>query len=170
VATFGETGDLGSDLGLKTQYATCYYTTLTETASVSKLTARLHDGGGTGYVRGFIAANNGGVPGALTATTSSVQMAGDNSWTLRDLPFATNVELSAGNYWLGVYYDASSENIICDALGSVHSYFDDTLSFPTTLVPATFHDGGANTRFQLYATYTAPVGWSGLTVIRDVSS
>jgi subtilisin family serine protease len=72
-------------------------------ASLSKLEIYLSSAGGSGTadLEGVIYADSGGAPGALIAVSGQLAYSGSAAgWYA--LPFASQVTLSAGTYWIGV--------------------------------------------------------------------
>lgn len=159
--TFGYTSAGGTQTFLfgssVTGYAISKYA-LPDPALLSKLTLYskgVNSFGTAGFV-GVVYNDNSGSPDGLEDTTNTTSfMSGSYAW--RDVTFASELALSAGDYWLGfrmfgggqslyIAYDTSTGNWMQqDAAGP---------SYPGAVDPWT---GGtsATRRLSIYATYTA---------------
>jgi Calcineurin-like phosphoesterase len=184
-STFGKTA-----VGATTTYASADWKfvskfTLTENASVQKLTANVLGSGLSGAqpIRGVIYADSAGNPGALKAVSQEVTIAfnAPRSWV--DLPLSTPVSLSPGSYWLGLHAGAP-------ASGNALTYFAyDTVTAAGRQRNDAYSDGASDPfgtptpkdrELSVYATYsstsptpptnTAPPGISGQAAVGSTLS
>jgi hypothetical protein len=109
-ATFGKTragntsASFSSDRKQVNRYA------LSGSGSVTKLSVYLQptSTGGQEVLRGVIYADSGGSPGTLLGVTNELTFASSNAAGWYDLNLPAAVQLSAGNYWIGVLSGATS--------------------------------------------------------------
>lgn len=146
--------------------------TLSEGASISKLTAYLDNTGGAAcHVKGLIYAESGSnTPSALLGTTGEVSIGAGASVAWVDMTFSSPIVLVAGSYWLFVHLAADGDDTFafrCDKTTGVGGYGADTYS-----------DGPANPfgsyssqawNYCIYATYE-PVSVFGKTDLDGLSS
>src|SRR5262249_16831258 len=103
-ATFGKTtvGGSSDTFGYERKRVNRY--ALPAAASVTKLTIYLAATGASGQqvLRGLIYSDAGGKPEALLGSTEQLTFRSTNAAGWYDLSFASPVNLSAGNYWIGV--------------------------------------------------------------------
>ncbi len=150
-ATFGYVYS-GSETGTLTtssyrSYMTSY--TLSEDGTVSKLTALLQTTSGTENIKGLIYLNTAGVPGAVVAVSDPVQAT--TSKTSYDLTFSSPVELTAGDYYIGIVGDGSATNFFYAATGThktSSNNYPSPVNDPTEVASYDLKD-------CIYATYTA---------------
>jgi len=159
MGTFGNTtAETGSNAGLD-NFKVAGKFTLSEAGAVSKLTARYSNGASACAIKGFICANNAGSPGALLGTTNEVAVAANATADFRDLAFASAINLTAADYWLGIIGNdnATGFDLKFAASGGNMAYKSDTYSdgasdpFGTPL-------GTDVAKFAIYATYTTGGG------------
>jgi len=148
--------------------------TLTETGLVSKLSLWCFNGASDPIsVRSGIYTNHASVyPLNLVAGTGGTAVvAGSQTLQWKDITFATPVELTAGTYWLAVQADSYGDQLAIhySTVAASGAWIADTYSDG---IGSTWGGSTTNSVYtQLYATYTAGGGgFTGLTVIRDVSS
>ena len=130
--------------------------TMSETGDASKLTLYCSNnwtGHHSCYVKGVIYANNASEPGALLATGTAVLLADNAALAHVDLPFSSDVTLTAGKYWIGIIGDADADgmrimvNVSGDSCYNVDTYSNG----PADPAGAMSHD---NNVIAIYATYT----------------
>jgi hypothetical protein len=94
----GSLARLGSDLKAVNRYS------LPTAAAGLGLMVYLAPGGAPGdqRVRGVVYADAGGAPGALLGVTEELDFASSSTAGWYDLPFASQLDLSSGDYWLGL--------------------------------------------------------------------
>lgn len=136
--------------------------TLAEAGDVSKLTAYIgNQGAGHGacYVKAVIYDDDGtaGAPSTLIATGSATLVSDNAAAGNVDMAFATAVELSSGNWWIGWISDTN-----CDGL---QTYVNASTGGSWYFAADTYSDGAANPcasppvstgahTLVVYATYT----------------
>lgn len=160
-ATFGQTSEVGYtlDCGILVdangKSATMY--TLTENGAISKITAYAAKQLGDRVAKAVIYSENpANTPDVLLATSQEVALT-STSYAWIDFTFSTPVELTAGNYFIGIITDAVTSNTVTVKCGNTGSLIN---SFNTD----TYSDGAANpfgtpsssaNEKVWYATYTA---------------
>lgn len=127
---------------------------ISETGDLSKLTAYLD---GNVNVKGLVYSDSSGTPNALLGVTTPTNISSLGAWF--DLTFGSPLNLSAGNYWLGVIGDASvgwqydtpvSGNLLNFNASSNYTSPSDPWSGGTPL---------SDYVFSIYATYTPAGGF-----------
>ena len=139
--------------------------TLAEAGLVSKLTAYIQNWDVSCHIRAAIYYDSAGVPEALKGTGTDTTFApAGYAWV--DLPFPSNVSLSAGDYWLGVQGDANAGGFTIKdvASGGSSDYVADTFSDGLVDPWGGTHNAGVHL-CSIYATYTT-ASFTGLTVTR----
>lgn len=157
MATFGNTdyGNTAFDPAVDTKYAS-KFTLGPAGGLVSKLSLACSSSAGSGvaqYWKGVIYSDNSGSPDDLLAVTQEYTMYLGESYAYRDLVFSTDVELAAGDYWLGLIAGAganASVRILPD--GDHRQWNSDTYSDgPSDPYGSTSSGGGGP--LCIYATY-----------------
>lgn len=131
--------------------------TLTESGSISKLTGHVSNND-TGHQachgKAILYSDNTGTPNALLATGSEVAIADNAAVAWVDFAFASNVNLTAGNYWLGIIWDSTATGVDLKSAATggngnrnSDNYSDGASNPWLTSSPATW-------QFAIYATYT----------------
>jgi hypothetical protein len=94
----GSLARLPSDLKAVNRYS------LPTSAAGRELLAYLAPGGAPGdqRLRGVVYADAGGAPGSLVAVTEEIDFASSSSAGWYELPFSSPLDLSSGDYWLGL--------------------------------------------------------------------
>jgi hypothetical protein len=155
-ATFGKTSvGASSDVYAANRKRVSRYA-LTVEGTVSKLSMYLAPTSTAGQqvLEGLIYADSSGSPGALLATSTQLTFKSTNTAGWYDLPFASPLTLSPGNYWIGVITGGS---------GGVAGFRFDALTSSRDLNSNAYTSGPSNPfgasstdseQTSLYATYT----------------
>jgi hypothetical protein len=157
VATFGNTSTTNDTYWYDLDYKVASKYTLSEAGLVSKLSVYAKKVTGTGVARLFIQDDDGsgGGPGTLLATTPEISVSSSTlSWI--DGTFASEVELAAGSYWLGIHFGGGLQ-VVGQESTTPGKYGTDTYSDGTS---ATWSGMDTyNVSWCIYATYsTTPSG------------
>jgi hypothetical protein len=147
--TFGSTQRGGSSTTVGDDDAIVTSSTLSNSATVSKLTA--YSSTASAGKKGLLYANSGSEPAALTAT-SNIPAATDDWY---DLIFPSPPAISAGTYWIGIVKDtASNINLHFDASAGNHR-IDLVATYASPANPwDTAGDSAGTNRYSVYATFT----------------
>jgi hypothetical protein len=157
MATFGNTvvgGTPGSQSG---NFKGCNAAVLTETGTVSKLSAWLETLSGTTQAfRGVIYQDSAGAPGAFVAVTTEFVMPGNTPAGWVDFNFPSPPVLIAATYQIGLWFGQSggAANYYNDATGTLNYNTSDTYSSSSNPVDPFGAPSTAPQLWSLYATYT----------------
>ena len=159
MATFGNTSTATTSDNNIDDFKNGSRYTLSEDASISKLTAYLDNTGGVAcHLRGVIYSDKAGpAPYQLLGTTNEVSIAAGASVAWVDMSFASSVVLSAGSYWLFVHISLDADDTFafrCDKTTGVGGYGADTYSNGADAEFGSYTSQGWN--YCIYATYSLP--------------
>ena len=164
MATFGYTTATASEgltAGTDTVFAKYE---LSEAAEVSKITARLYVYSGyTGDMKALIYDDDSGTPGTLKGVSQATNVNSTSAANF-DFTFASPVELTAGDYWLGLmvssdavyYYFCRDEGDSTRDWGRKNDPRFDYASPPSTAPALDDLFTDTNNWHCIYATYTVP--------------
>ena len=166
MATFGTpvTGD-NDYTGWGENEIEVFKCTLSETADVSAMSARLMVLSGTGKVRFVIYNDNAGAPGTLAFVTAEATFTNTSlGWISANKYGGGTTRLTAGSYWLGIWSGYSSvqwARKTTEYYPSAYSYGRGAGYSSTEPPPSPWSDSGYGvsdfTVHFVYATYTVPV-------------
>lgn len=162
MATFGNlTDETGTNTGWDNQKIVGKFT-LGVPGAVSKLTIKIANTGTSHAacnIKGVIYADSAGSPGALVAVGTAVAVADNAAAAAVDLAFASNVNLTAANWWLGFIADSGAVGFLFYANntsgGNTAYDWSDTYSDGPT-DPFGAPDQTTTRNMAIYATYTTP--------------
>jgi hypothetical protein len=158
MATFGNTTIASVASGNKaTGYINIFKFPLLENGYVSKLTAYLDGAGNTGaqVVEGLIFSDNANRAQTLKGKGTEVSIAQNAAAAWVDLPFASDIYLTAGTYWLGFQYGVVNNNIRLyrEATGGYDDY-ESTYAYDSPPNPWVQTATVATKLASIYATYS----------------
>lgn len=134
--------------------------TLPVNGSVSKLTASLLEQTvESTNVKGLIYVDNSGEPGALKGVSNPalVDFGATEQWV--DLTFSSSIELTAGDYWLGISSDSNYTKFFYTNEEPPDIRLDsDNYTSPSDPWDTAGDSGFTNRHMSIYATYTATGG------------
>jgi hypothetical protein len=176
MATFGKTNAGGEFDGGNYNYLKVAKYTLSESASVSKLTVSVRNntyaGHATCNMKGIIFDDDGAaaIPGTRFGVTNEVQVLIDAALAWVDLPFAADVSLTSGNWWIGLAIDSTATGLEFECVTVAAGNNRVVTNVYSSGVPDPWPSASNedwNIGYCVYATYTtAPAGFTGLTVTR----
>jgi hypothetical protein len=165
--TFGNTNIESNSTGDWANYKYMDKFSIPENGSVSKLSFYCNNGSSAANIKGVIYADSSGVPGALKATGTAVSLSISQSASWVDLPFASAIDLTTADWWLGIIGDSGATTVFARVTyGSGFSRYNvDTYSDGPSDPAGTMTLDSAG-RISIYATYTTGATFTGLTVTR----
>jgi hypothetical protein len=155
MATFGYTTSDGDLKGIAggAGGALVVLAALSEAGSVSKLSAYIENAGGpANHAVGFIKDYSGGEPSTTLGVTTETAIGAYAATTWYDFTFATPLDLSAGNYFLGVQGQTGGSNMYNVATGTNYVR-GGAGTYPT---PGACTDWPGGFDLRVYATYDPP--------------